>query len=124
MFVEKLPVPKLKKDEQAPFICLAEYVLHSVKYEKKLQSAYFEQLIDGLVFELYFPAEIKAANKEVLKHLGDLTAITDAMSNENKLAVIQAAFDRLYDPRHPVRNHLETLDSIEEVRIIREALKR
>ncbi|MEW6519190.1 MAG: hypothetical protein AB1461_07220 [Thermodesulfobacteriota bacterium] len=36
----------------------------------------------------------------------------------------QTEFDRLYDPRHPVRNHLETLDSVEVVRTIREALKR
>ena len=28
------------------------------------------------------------------------------------------------DPNHPVRNHLETLDSVEEVRIIRDALKK
>lgn len=124
MFVEKLPVPKLKTDEQYPYICLAEYVLQSTKKEQKLQSAYFEQLIDGLVYELYFPAEIKAANKEILKHLGDLTAITDAMSDAEKMAIIQTEFDRLYDPSHPVRNHLETLDSVEEVRIIREASKK
>lgn len=28
------------------------------------------------------------------------------------------------DPRHSVRNHLETLDSVEVVKTIREALKR
>jgi hypothetical protein len=45
------------------------------------------------------------------------------MSDEEKLAIIQAEFNRLYDPNHPVRNNLETLDSVEEVRIIKEALK-
>jgi hypothetical protein len=45
------------------------------------------------------------------------------MSEEKKLAIIQAEFERLYDPNHPVRNNIETLDSIEEVRIIKEALK-
>ena len=45
------------------------------------------------------------------------------MSDEEKLAVIQSEFERLYDPNHPVRNNLETLDSIEEVRIIKDALK-
>ena len=77
-----------------------------------------------MVYELYFPDEIKAANKEILPHLGDLTPITDAMTDEEKLAVIQREFDRLYDPHHPVRNHLETLDSVEVVRTIRGALKR
>ncbi|MDO9042616.1 MAG: hypothetical protein Q7U64_09785 [Desulfocapsaceae bacterium] len=46
------------------------------------------------------------------------------MSDAEKLAIIQTEFDRLYDPSHPVRNHLETLDSVEDVRIICEALKR
>lgn len=39
-------------------------------------------------------------------------------------AVIQREFNRLYDPRHPLRNAIETLDSVEVVRTIREALKR
>lgn len=89
-----------------------------------LQSSYFEQLIDGLVYELYFPEEIHAAGKEILPHLGELTPLTEEMSEEEKLAVIRREFERLYDPNHPVRNHLETLDSVEEVRIIREALKK
>ena len=85
---------------------------------------YFEQLIDGLVYELYFPAELKAAGKEILPHLGELAPITDDMSDEQKLAVIQREFDRLYDPNHPVRNRIETLDSVDVVRVIRETLKK
>lgn len=81
-------------------------------------------IIDGLVYELYFPAEIKAAGKELLPCLGELTPLSDGMTSEEKLVIIQCQFDRLYDPRHPVRNHLETLDSIEVVRTIREALKK
>jgi hypothetical protein len=124
MFVEKMPIPQLAPGKQASYILLADYVLLSTKTDLKLQLAYFEELIDGLVFELYFPDQIKAANKEILKHLGDLKPITDDMNDEEKLAVIQGEFDRLYDPKHPVRNNLETLDSVEEVRIIREALKK
>ena len=45
------------------------------------------------------------------------------MSDEEKLAVIQSEFERLYAPNHPVRNNLEALDSIKEVSIIMEALK-
>ena len=91
---------------------------------KKLESVFFEQLIDGLVYELYFPDEIKATGKEILLHIGKLEPLTGEMDDEEKLAVIQREFDRLYDPRHPVRNHIDTLDSIEVVRTIREALKR
>lgn len=106
-------------------ICLVvSYLEFVVPINQRLVSAYFEQLIDSLVYELYYPNEIKAANKEILPHLGDLTPVTDTMSEEEKFAVIQREFDRLYDPRHPVRSHLETLDSVEVVRTIREALKK
>ena len=44
--------------------------------------------------------------------------------SEEKMAVIQREFDRLYDPSHPVRNRLEELDSVKVVRTVREALKR
>lgn len=46
--------------------------------------------------------------------------------HESKLesAIIQRQFDRLYDPNHPARNNLETLDSVDVVDTIREALKR
>lgn len=122
--VEKLPVPKIDSQGRKPFEVMVDYVLTSVRNEQKLQSAFFDQLLDGLVYELFFPDEIKAADKEILPHLGDLPPITDTMSEEEKLAIIQREFDRLYDPRHPVRNHLETLDSVEVVRTIREALKK
>lgn len=76
------------------------------------------------MYELYFPHEIKAAGKEILPHLGELKPLNETMTEDEKLAVIQNEFDCLYDPRHPIRNHIETLDSVEVVRTIREALKR
>jgi len=124
MFVEKLPVPRICEEGRKPFQILVDYVLLNIKNNQKLQSAYFEQLIDGLVYELYFPDEIKTAAKEILPHLGVLESLTEDMSTEGKLATIQREFDRLYDPRHPVRNHLETLDSVEVVKTIREALRK
>jgi hypothetical protein len=56
--------------------------------------------------------------------MATIEEINDSMSKEEKLAVIRREFEQLYDPNHPVRNHMETLDSVEEIRIICEALKR
>lgn len=122
-YVEQIPIPLIKKQEQVPYEQLVDYVILSKSKADDIVFRFFESLLDGIVFELYFPTELKSANKEILKHLGDLKPITDSMSDEEKLAVIQSEFERLYDPNHPVRNNLETLDSIEEVRIIKEALK-
>lgn len=114
----KLPVPEYQRAIDR----LVDYRLTISAVS--IQSAFFEQLIDGLAYELYFPDELKATSKDIFSHLGELTPITEKMSEKEQLAVIQREFDRLYDPAHPVRNRLETLDSVEVVRTIREALKR
>jgi len=122
-YVEQIPIPLINKQEQIPYEKLVDFVILAKSKADDIVFRFFESLLDGIVFELYFPTELKSANKEILKYLGDLKPITDSMSDEEKLAVIQSEFERLYDPNHPVRNNLETLDSIEEVRIIKEALK-
>jgi len=103
---------------------LVEYVLFQYQSDSKLILSYFEQIIDGLVYELYFPDEVKKAKKEIQIHIDNLSPISDNMTDKEKLIVIQKEFDRLYDPNHPVRNHIETLDSIPVVRTIQDALKR
>ena len=124
IFLENLPIVRdITDSKRQYFEKLVDYIQCVKLNELKLQTAYFEQLIDGLVFELYFTEEMNQANRPLLKHLGELKPITEEMTTEEKLAIIQAEFDRLYDPSHLVRNHLETLDSIEEIRIIKEALQ-
>lgn len=124
-FIEKLPIKNIDKSDQELFITLSRYIHFLKKIERtRLYETYLEQCLDSAVFELYFQKELKKAGKEILKHLQDLQPITDEMSEEEKLAIIRQEFERLYDPNHPVRNAVETLDSVEEVRIIREALQK
>jgi len=122
-YVEQIPIPSISKQEQIPYEKLVDYVILAKSKADDIVFKFFESLLDSIVFELYFPEEIKSAGKEILKHLGDLKLITDDMSEEKKLAIIQSEFERLYEPNHPVRFAIETLDSVEEVRIIKEALK-
>ena len=124
VFLRNLPIVKADPLPRCQLKTLVDWVQCSKRANTKLQSKFLEQLIDGLVYELYLPDEIKAAGKDLLRHLGNLKPISDNMSDAEKLTVIQSEFDRLHDPNHPVRNHLETLDTVEEVRIIREALKK
>lgn len=120
-----LPIIKANSETQDTFVLFTEYVILLKKFKdiNELLIQFFIALLDSLSFDIYYNNVLKTANKEILKHLGDLKPITESMSDEEKLAVIQSEFERLYDPNHPVRNNLETLDSIEEVRIIKEALK-
>lgn len=124
MFVEKLPVPQIDNEAKNPFEILVDYVLLTTAREKKIQSAFFEQFIDGLVYELYFPEELKSAGKELQPNIGDLAPLADDMPEEQKLAIIQREFNRISDPSHPVRQQLDSLDEVEVVRTIRNSLKR
>lgn len=122
--INKIPFPKIEYNQDYLGGTIVKYLCElSNRKERNLLFPFFENLIFTIVYELYFPEEIKSAGKEILKHLGDLKPITDDMSEEKKLAIIQSEFERLYDPNHPVRFAIETLDSVEEVRIIKEALK-
>lgn len=123
-YVEFLPIVPYAESHAAFLELFVDFIEIVKSSELRLQSAFFEQIIDALVYELYFPDELKSAGKETSPYLGNLTPVTEEMSEKEKLAVIQREFDRLYDPNHPVRNLLETLDSVEVVRTIREALKR
>lgn len=124
--VNNLPIIE-KTQSQEIITIVADYLLFLTKilYQKKVnvQISFFDSLASAICYELYFSDEIKSAGKEILKNLRSLEPITDAMSEEEKLAIIQSEFERLYDPNHPVRFAIETLDSVEEVRIIKEALK-
>ncbi len=127
-FLEHLPIPEPIEFFNSQIEKLVDYIsFYKGEYRDKSKeqplSNYFESVVDGLVYEIVFPEELKAANKQILKNLGNLKPITDEMSSEKKLAIIQSEFQRLYDSNHLLRNNLETLDSIEEVRIIKDALK-
>ncbi len=123
-YLNYFPVPNVEIQTEQSLARLARYSMLLKGHQKKLIEVFFVQVIDGLVFEIYFPEEIKKAGKEILEHIGDLKPLKEEMSEEEKLAIIEVEFDRLYDPSHPVRNHIETLDSVEVVRIIRSALNK
>lgn len=127
-FLNSLPVPEPSKEFQTPIELIVDYLTFykGLDYDlsnNQLIAKYFETILDVLVYEIIFPKELQKANKQILTSLGNLKPINDSMSEEEKLAIIQAEFERLYDDRHPVKFAIETLDSIEEVRIIKESVK-
>ncbi|MEM6737551.1 MAG: N-6 DNA methylase [Bacteroidota bacterium] len=120
---KKLPIPELDEDLIVQLKKLISYYKFLSKTSENVMDKYFDSILNGIVYELYLPEELKSARKQIIKNIGELHIIDANNSDEVNLAIIKSEFDRLYDPNHPVRNNLETLDSIEEIRIIKEALK-
>jgi hypothetical protein len=85
-----------------------------------LIATYFEQWVNALVYELYFPAEIATAGLRFF----DLTAkhalppLSEWDEKSERLCKIRERFEQLYDLKHPLRASLFSLGSLELVRII------
>lgn len=122
-YLSELPIPDIEDVKQSYYEALVDYVIFSKEINENFIASYFSLLIDAMVFELYFEDAIHLANKHISKHIGKLVPIDNNMSKEKRLSIIQSEFNRLYDPNHPIRNNIETLGSVEEVRIIKETLK-
>ncbi len=118
VFIELLPVPKLSPGSQLPFEILVDCILFCKEHNLEQESGLFESVIDGMVYEPYFPEEIKAADCEALKHIAKLPEFKDDWSDEKKLQTIEKGYKELSDPKHPVSVAMFKMDTIEEIRII------
>ena len=121
--LHSIPIIQAPIEVQETFETLANYLLVLQKLNASLLYSFFFELVDSLVFELYFKQKIVESGKQIHSHIGVLKPINEKLSEEEKLAIIQVEFDRLYDTYHPVRNNMNTIDSIEEIRIIKEAMQ-
>jgi adenine-specific DNA-methyltransferase len=79
---------------------------------------YFEQWINALVYELFFPEPLHAATLNFFRiaEQAKLPALSEIRGRE--LVTLRAKFEELYAPNHPLRQGLFALDSIKEIRII------
>lgn len=118
-----IPIKKIQTSEQTPFKRLIDYILFLKEVEiqfktDQLMPIYFEQIIDGMVYELYFPELLKKHNREIIRHLGELPEFTVGISDEQKMKICKKVFDRLNDKDNPVRVNLFYMNSIPEIAII------
>ncbi|MBT1705871.1 Eco57I restriction-modification methylase domain-containing protein [Chryseosolibacter indicus] len=119
-YLEEIPI-KNANDQTQKLVCtLVDYVTYA---NSKLVLHFFLNLIDAVVFELYLMDVVKSAKKQVIPYLSDLKPLEEEQSEEQKVRIIQDEFDRLYNPNHQVRNNLESIESIDEVRTIKENLR-
>ncbi len=118
----KLPVKPADSLIQLPFIRIVDYILflkaQPLSVDDQIIPAYFEQVIDGLVYELYFPDELHRAGCHFHEHLNNLPNVTATASDAGKLALCQRVFAQFYDSNHPVSLSLFNLSTVPEVAII------
>jgi hypothetical protein len=115
-----LPIP-VTKNSTSRLICNITNFIQFIKTDDEncsVAAAFFESLIDSMVYELYFPDEIKAVGCEVLKHLTNLPEIRNDWGDEKKLAIIETVHKELSSAKHPVSIAMLKMKTVPEVRII------
>jgi hypothetical protein len=122
--LDNFPIILLNNNASINIITLYILFLARKQNQTSVVFNFFTELSDSFIFEIFFPEEVHAANKGIIKYLHDLKPIDESMTDNQKLAIINNEFERLYDPYHPVRNNVETLDNVEVVRIIKESLRK
>jgi hypothetical protein len=122
VYVAKLPIPAATTEQKALCEALSGALIELHKPaaaklpEHGLIVSWFEQWLNGLVYELFFPGELHARALH-------LFAETAKLLPESKLPVkaIPEIFTASRDFKRPLRAMLTDLQTIEEVRLIESA---
>ena len=61
-FITLLPILQISKEEQKPFEILVDYIMFAKEQDMNIEALQFESIIDGMVYDLYFPDDMKKAD--------------------------------------------------------------
>src|SRR5262249_845273 len=128
-FIEQLPIPPSNEVQQATICRTVDYLLWLNRQKvarsllddshASLMPGYFEQLLNGLVYELFFPDELHAQKLFLFKYVEEAKLpVLSEIPEAKRLAILRETFERIYDLNHPVRGCLFSLGALETVRII------
>ncbi len=125
----ELPIMRASTIEQEGVRTLVQYATRTKKVlstqpsgqttRDPLMLAYFEQILNGLVYELYFPDEVHGAGLRLfdLVEAANLPAL-DAVPKAQRLPRLRQLFEALHDGTHPLKIALQKLQTLDTVRII------
>jgi adenine-specific DNA-methyltransferase len=128
-FIEQLPVAESTQSQRDKISQLAGYLMflnhyfanQGVKQTNRdpLMVAYWERMLNGLVYELYFPEEVRGAGLrlfDLIEQAG--LPDRDSFPEPDRLARLRQVFETLYDGAHQLRIALDKLQTLDTVRII------
>lgn len=69
----------------------------------------FEEVIDALIFELYFPAQFREKDIEIEKYANSIFKPIDGLSDEEQLRTIRETYQILREKDNPLRNQIKLM---------------
>jgi hypothetical protein len=129
--IAQLPIVTTDKVTQQRFITFVDYIIYLKQQpfyrsqnlelkevQDRLMVSFFEQIIDGMVYELYFPEALHQGEKYFLNVLAQENLPALAKMSGEKMTTLRRIFQRLFDKEHPLRHNLFFLDSLPIIRMI------
>lgn len=120
--MEKIPIANPKEEVKKPYETLAEYLIYLndpkqapvlEKVSNEAVSQVFEDLVNMMVYELYFEEEMKAKEIDVLQFVTS-NAFPDITQVEDPKAIIQKVYYELQQKDNPIRNRILVASSRSE----------
>ncbi len=128
-FIEQIPLVAPTKHQASQLSHLAE-IISSMSYHiaehpaqqtarTHVMLAFWERVLNGVVYELFFPDELHAANLHVVELMEKvLLPALGELSPVNRLPAIWEAFEELSGGNHPLRIGLDKLQTLDIVRVV------
>lgn len=104
MYVSAIPIPQITTSQRAVFEPLADAAIQGTSRPE------YERLLNGLVYELFFPEDLHAKNIRLF----DACAAAGIRAGMNAKTVAA----EIFHPRHPMYGQLFELQTLEVVRLI------
>jgi hypothetical protein len=126
-FLVQLPVPEASEESQrvaAIISCYTQTLRNSTDAEKpnpqdSLTASYFEQWVNALVYELFFPHELHTAGLHFFALIeAEALPQLDKLAESDRLPRLRKLFQTTYATDHKLRQALYRLGSLDLVRTI------
>jgi len=118
--LREVPIPAIAINEQTPFANLAGYILHINTITDRKINEYvpnehlilqFEEIIDAMVYELFFEEEFHKEGVEFIKFAATVfPAIESCKDDSDREQIIHQAYQDLRQKDNAIRNNLKLMD--------------
>ncbi len=112
-----LGIPIKKPTSVEVYVKLVDYILFILAQDKQLNehvpnshiSETFEEVIDAMVFELYFPEEFKKVGLHFIQYAERDFESIEGKSQEEQISIIHNAYQKLREKDNEIRNNLKAM---------------
>ena len=131
VFLKDFPVPNVEPFQRKYLELMSDYLKYLARAKShpkvnenssnddQLVFGYFEQLLNGLVYEIFFAEDLHSNKINLFKRLEeDQPPVLAEIPEKQRFSRLKEIHERISNNHHPIRGCLESLKSLEVVRII------